>query len=69
MNRAYSEIGSNSKMKLAAALLLTLPGNPFIYYGEEIGMKGQNQMNILESHSNGMRHGKRTDKLGDEPLQ
>ncbi|ADQ45176.1 alpha amylase catalytic region [Caldicellulosiruptor kronotskyensis 2002] len=41
MNRAYTEIGSNSKMKLAAALLLTLPGNPFIYYGEEIGMKGQ----------------------------
>ncbi|WAM36482.1 alpha-amylase family glycosyl hydrolase [Caldicellulosiruptor acetigenus] len=41
MNRAYSEIGSSNKMKLAAALLLTLPGNPFIYYGEEIGMKGQ----------------------------
>ena len=41
MNRAYSEIGSSNKMKLAAALLLTLPGNPFIYYGEEIGMKEQ----------------------------
>jgi glycosidase len=26
--------------KMAAALLLTLPGNPFLYYGEEIGMKG-----------------------------
>lgn len=51
-------------MKLAAALLLTLPGNPFIYYGEEIGMKGQNQMNILESHSNGMRHGKKDRQTG-----
>ncbi len=27
-------------MKLAAEMLLTLPGNPFIYYGEEIGMFG-----------------------------
>lgn len=28
------------KGKIAAGLLLTLPGNPFIYYGEEIGMIG-----------------------------
>jgi alpha-amylase len=28
------------KIKLAAALLLTLPGQPYIYYGEEIGMLG-----------------------------
>jgi alpha-amylase len=27
-------------MRLAAALLLTLPGHPFIYYGEELGMQG-----------------------------
>lgn len=27
-------------MKLAAGIYLTLPGNPFIYYGEEIGMMG-----------------------------
>lgn len=26
------------RLKLAAGLLLTLPGTPFIYYGEEIGM-------------------------------
>ncbi|MMZ61981.1 Alpha-amylase precursor [compost metagenome] len=26
--------------KMAASLLLTLPGNPFIYYGDEIGMLG-----------------------------
>ncbi len=27
-------------MKMAASIYLTLPGNPFIYYGEEIGMQG-----------------------------
>ena len=28
------------KIKTAAALYLTMPGNPFIYYGEELGMTG-----------------------------
>lgn len=28
------------KMKVAAAIYLTLPGTPFVYYGEEIGMTG-----------------------------
>src|SRR5205823_6439248 len=32
--------GDMSRAKLAATLLLTLPGLPFIYYGEEIGMTG-----------------------------
>jgi alpha-amylase len=32
--------GDIRKMKLAAVLLLTLPGQPYIYYGEEIGMLG-----------------------------
>lgn len=31
---------STTHAKTAAAMLLTLPGNPFIYYGEEIGMLG-----------------------------
>ncbi len=30
-----------SKLRLAAEMLLTAPGNPFLYYGEELGMKGE----------------------------
>jgi alpha-amylase len=32
--------GNMSHMRMAAAMLLTLPGHPFVYYGEEIGMHG-----------------------------
>ena len=32
--------GDVGQAKLAATLLLTLPGLPFVYYGEEIGMTG-----------------------------
>ncbi|MDF2821465.1 MAG: hypothetical protein K0R15_1906 [Clostridiales bacterium] len=32
--------GDEMKAKLAATMYLTLPGNPFLYYGEEIGMQG-----------------------------
>jgi glycosidase len=37
MNRL---LGNTARVKLAAAILLTLPGTPFLYYGEEIGMTG-----------------------------
>ncbi|NNJ11697.1 alpha-amylase [Chloroflexales bacterium ZM16-3] len=41
-NRAMSVLGdSMPKAKLAALGLLTLPGLPFVYYGEEIGMLGK----------------------------
>lgn len=41
MTRIMTELkGHTGKARVAAALLLTLPGNPFIYYGEEIGMLG-----------------------------
>ena len=33
--------GNMSHMRMAAAMLLTLPGDPFVYYGEEIGMHGR----------------------------
>ncbi len=40
-NRAMSELGNDiDKAKVAASLLLTSPGTPFLYYGEEIGMSG-----------------------------
>ncbi len=40
-NRAASEFqGNKQKTRIAAAILLTLPGSPFIYYGEELGMLG-----------------------------
>lgn len=32
---------ATDKAKIAAFLLLTCPGTPFIYYGEEIGMQGR----------------------------
>jgi len=31
--------GKLDQLKMAAALLLSLPGTPFIYYGQELGMK------------------------------
>ncbi len=41
MNRIRSTLGGDIPLtKLAAAILLTLPGTPYIYYGEEIGMLG-----------------------------
>lgn len=40
-NRILSELGGNTnKMKVAAGILFTLPGTPYVYYGEEIGMLG-----------------------------
>jgi glycosidase len=39
--RTLTELGGEvAKAKLASFLLLTLPGVPFVYYGEEIGMTG-----------------------------
>lgn len=40
-NRIMSAVNNDvNKAKMAAALLLTLPGSPYLYYGEEIGMRG-----------------------------
>jgi glycosidase len=40
-NRVMSQLdGDEDKAKLAASILLTSPGVPFVYYGEEIGMTG-----------------------------
>jgi alpha-amylase len=40
-DRVFSVLSSDFvKMKLAASIYLTLPGVPFLYYGEEVGMLG-----------------------------
>lgn len=39
-NRVANSLTTREKYKQAAALLLTLPGTPYIYYGEETGMTG-----------------------------
>jgi glycosidase len=42
MNRVMSQLAGNiDKAKMGAVLMLTSPGVPFIYYGEEIGMLGK----------------------------
>ncbi|MCP4150633.1 MAG: alpha-amylase [bacterium] len=42
MDRIASVIGADiGKLKLASSVLLTLPGVPYIYYGEEIAMLGK----------------------------
>ncbi len=37
---ANSLIHKEKNMRMVASILFTLPGTPFLYYGEEIGMKG-----------------------------
>lgn len=39
--RTMTELGGDvARARVAAALLLTMPGMPFVYYGEELGMTG-----------------------------
>jgi glycosidase len=41
MRRAMRVLdGDADEARLAAAVLLALPGSPFLYYGEELGMRG-----------------------------
>lgn len=47
-NRVMSQLeGNTNKSKVAASLLLTSPGVPFIYYGEELGMMGQKPDEVI----------------------
>jgi glycosidase len=51
MPRVMTGLGvdSDQKAKLAAGILLTLPGIPFIYYGEEIGMIGSKPDELIRT--------------------
>ena len=41
-NRVFNRLGGSlARAKLAASILLSLPGVPYLYYGEEIAMKGE----------------------------
>ncbi len=47
-NRIMSDLDNNTaKAKLAACIYLTLPGTPFIYYGEELGMRGSKPDSLI----------------------
>lgn len=37
-------VSNEVAMKFSAGLLLTMPGSPFVYYGEEIGMKSKGDL-------------------------
>ncbi len=42
MDRIMSQLGgAPERARLAATWLLTAPGTPFVYYGEEVGMEGE----------------------------
>lgn len=51
-DRASHSFNTNEYAKMAASLLMTLPGTPFMYYGEEIMLKGQRETN---DHSDARR--------------
>lgn len=40
MGRVMNRVSDIEKAKMAAAIYLTLPGTPYVYYGEETGMTG-----------------------------
>ena len=39
-DRIYSVLNDDAKMKMATSIYLSLPGIPFLYYGEEISLTG-----------------------------
>lgn len=57
--RVMSQLDDNpAHMRVAAAMLLTLPGRPFVYYGEELGMRGEKPDEHLREPMRWYRDGK-----------
>ncbi len=48
-NRIMSEVNNAEQAKVVANIYLTLPGNPFLYYGEELGMEGEKPDEMLRT--------------------
>jgi glycosidase len=49
-DRVMDELGREpDKARLAATVLMTLPGVPFVYYGEEIGMTGSKPDELIRT--------------------
>jgi len=49
-NRVMDGLGGDlAKARLVATILLTLPGVPFVYYGEEIGMAGSKPDELIRT--------------------
>ncbi|HZI99847.1 MAG TPA: alpha-amylase family glycosyl hydrolase [Gemmatimonadaceae bacterium] len=70
--RTMTELkGDFARARVAASLLLTLPGFPFIYYGEEIGMTGSKPDPRLRTpmHWKKTRSAGFTTGMAWEPLQ
>jgi glycosidase len=55
-NRVFDELGGSiSKLKTAASIYLTLTGTPYVYYGEEVGMKGSKPDELFVHPCNGLQ--------------
>jgi glycosidase len=74
--RTRTELGGDrAKARLASLLLLTMPGVPFVYYGEEIGMIGakpderlRTPMQWARGHADGFTSGTPWEALADDSL-
>src|SRR5689334_2816029 len=74
--RTRTELGGDMrKARLASFLLLTMPGVPFVYYGEEIGMEGakpderlRTPMQWRRGHADGFTTGPPWEALQDDSL-
>src|SRR5438105_108546 len=74
--RTRTELGGDlRKARLASFLLLTMPGVPFVYYGEEIGMIGakpderlRTPMQWARGHADGFTSGAAWEPLQDDSL-